>query len=267
MYQAERQELIARAVRDAGRVSVRELAEQFDITTETVRRDLQALEEGGALRRVHGGAIAASRASLVERAVDERLTQRGDEKARIAARALAAIPADFDGSVLIDAGTTTGALVQPLAERLLGRRVEIVTNAVAHAMALAGRDGIGLTVLGGRVRTVTGAAVGIDTVRAIDERRPDIAFIGANGLSADFGLSTPDADEAAVKRAMVRSARRVVALIDASKFGDESLQRFADLSDIDVLVTDEEPGPELADALARHDVEVWAGSADEGERA
>ncbi|MGO1839719.1 MAG: DeoR family transcriptional regulator, partial [Candidatus Microbacterium stercoravium] len=73
MYQAERLDLIARAVRDAGRVSVRELAAQFDITTETVRRDLQVLEESGALRRVHGGAIAANRASLVERGVGERL--------------------------------------------------------------------------------------------------------------------------------------------------------------------------------------------------
>lgn len=267
MYQAERQELIARAVRDAGRVSVRELSEQFDITTETARRDLQALEEGGLLRRVHGGAIAGSRASLVERAVDERLSQRGDEKARIATRALDAIPADFDGSVLLDAGTTTGAFADPLAERLAGRRVEVVTNAVAHAAALAGRDGIGLTVLGGRVRTMTGAAVGADTVRAIDELRPDIAFVGANGLSAGFGLSTPDADEAAVKRAMVRAARRVVALVDASKFGDESLQRFADLGDIDVLVTDDDPDPALADALARADVDVWTGSAHEGARA
>ncbi|WP_156760680.1 DeoR/GlpR family DNA-binding transcription regulator [Microbacterium karelineae] len=267
MYQAERQELIARAVRDAGRVSVRELSEMFDITTETARRDLQALEEGGLLRRVHGGAIATNRASLVERAVGERLTQRGDEKARIAARALAAIPSGFDGSILLDAGTTTGALLEPLAQHLAGGRAEIVTNAVAHAAALAGRDGIGLTVLGGHVRTMTGAAVGASTVQAIDALRPDIAFIGANGLSADFGFSTPDADEAAVKRAMVHAAHRAIALVDVSKHGVESLQRFAALGDVDVLVCDEDPDPGLADALARHDVDVWTGSADEGGRA
>lgn len=257
MYQAERLDLIARAVRDAGRVSVRELAAQFDITTETVRRDLQVLEESGALRRVHGGAIAANRASLVERGVGERLAHRGAEKRRIAECAVRALPARFTGSVLLDAGTTTGALTGPLLERVGGGRTTIVTNAVSHAAALAGRDGIDLSILGGRVRSVTGAAVGIDTVRQIDALRPDVAFIGANALSADFGLSTPDAEEAAVKRAMVASARRVIAVVDSSKLGDESLTRFALLSEIDVLVTDARPETDLAAALAADDVEVW----------
>ncbi|WP_221586125.1 DeoR/GlpR family DNA-binding transcription regulator [Microbacterium sp. G2-8] len=259
MYQAERQGLIARAVREAGRVSVRDLAARFDITTETARRDLQALEEGGQLRRVHGGAIVPDRASLVEEGVGERQAQRGAEKRAIAERALAAVPAGFDGSVLLDAGTTTGALVDPLARRLAGGSAEVVTNAVAHAAGLAGREGFGLTALGGRVRSVTGAAVGVDTVRVIEGMRPDVAFIGANGLSHEFGLSTPDAEEAAVKQAMVRQARRVIALVDAAKFGVESLHRFAGLADIDVLVTDTDPPPALADALARHDVEVWSG--------
>ncbi|HLS91996.1 MAG TPA: DeoR/GlpR family DNA-binding transcription regulator [Microbacterium sp.] len=266
MYQAERQGLIARAVREAGRVSVRALAEQFDITTETARRDLQALEEAGLLRRVHGGAIAVERASLVERGVGERLTRQGDEKARIAAVAARAIPERFSGSILLDAGTTTGALVEPLLTRLAGAHAEIVTNAVAHAAVLAGRDGIGLTVLGGRVRSVTGAIVGADTVRAIEALRPDVAFVGANALSAEFGFSTPDADEAAAKRAMVASARRVVALVDASKFGDESLTRFAGLDEVDVLVTDAAPEGDLAAALAAADVEVLT-DAHEGEHA
>lgn len=258
MYQAERLDLIARAVRDAGRVSVRELAAQFDITTETARRDLQALEESGALRRVHGGAIAAGRASLVERGVGERLAHRGSEKRWIAERAALAIPAGFSGSVLLDAGTTTGALVDPLLDRIGGGRTTVVTNAVSHAATLAGRDGIGLSILGGRVRSITGAAVGIDTVRQIEALRPDVSFIGANALSADFGLSTPDAEEAAVKKAMVGSARRVIALVDSSKLGGESLTRFARLDEIDVLVTDAQPAPELAAVLADNDVEVWS---------
>jgi len=257
MYQAERLDLIARAVRDAGRVSVRELAERFDITTETVRRDLQALEEAGSLQRVHGGAIAVRRASLVERGVGERLAAQGDEKKRIAERAALAIPVGFRGSILIDAGTTTGALLDPLLARLAAGSVQIVTNAVAHAAALAGREGISLTVLGGRVRSVTGAAVGIDTVRAIERLRPDVAFIGTNALSADFGLSTPDVEEAAVKNAMVRAARRVIVLADSSKFGDESLTRFAGLDDLDVVVTDAEPPADLAAALESDDAEVW----------
>ena len=86
--------------------------------------------------------------------------------------------------------------------------------------------------------------------------RPDLAFVGANGLSAGFGLSTPDEREAAVKAAIVRSARRTIALVDASKHGDESLIRFAELADIDTLVTDAAPDPDLAAALAAADVQV-----------
>ena len=94
-------------------------------------------------------------------------------------------------------------------------------------------------------------------MRQIDALRPDVAFVGANALSAEFGLSTPDAEEAAVKRAMVASARRVIAVVDSSKLGDESLTRFALLSEIDVLVTDARPETDLAAALAADDVEVW----------
>ena len=84
-----------------------------------------------------------------------------------------------------------------------------------------------------------------------------MAFVGTNGVSAGFGLSTPDPDEAAVKRAIVRSARRVVVVADADKLGRELLVSFADLADIDVLVTDAAPDDELAAALADADVEVW----------
>lgn len=257
MYQAERLDLIARAVREAGRVSVRELAERFDITTETVRRDLQSLEESGSLQRVHGGAIAVRRTSLVERDLGERLAAQGDEKKRIAERAARAVAEGFSGSIVIDAGTSTAALLDPLLARISGGTAQIVTNAVAHAAAIAGREGISLTVLGGRVRTVTGATVGIETVRDIERLRPDVAFIGTNAVSVEFGFSTPDVDEAAIKTAMAGAARRVIMLADSSKFGDESLTRFADLGDIDVLVTDAAPPADLAEALENADVEVW----------
>ena len=107
MYATERQIAIERRLTSQGRVSVVELAHTFDVTTETVRRDLDALERAGALRRVHGGAVALDRTSTVETAVAERGLQRGVEKTDIAVRALAVIPTGFRGSVFVDAGTTT----------------------------------------------------------------------------------------------------------------------------------------------------------------
>jgi DeoR family fructose operon transcriptional repressor len=161
--------------------------------------------------------------------------------------------------VLLDAGTTTAAIAEILPARLsaINGEAEVVTHALTFAQSLASADAVSLTVIGGRVRGVTAAAVGAATVRAIDGIRPDIAFVGTNGISAGFGLSTPDPDEGAVKSAIVRAARRVVVVADASKFGRELLVGFARLNEIDVLVTDEQPTGDLAAALADANTEVW----------
>lgn len=260
MYAMERQELIERLLLEEGRVAVVDLAERFGVTTETVRRDLDALELSGALRRVHGGAVAVDRASTAEASVLERSGLRTDTKLRIAARALDTLGDGFRGSLYLDAGTTTGAVAQLLPARLSasGGEAEVVTHSLTLAPALAAADRVSLTVVGGRIRGVTAAAVGASTVRAIESLRPDIVFVGVNGVSAGFGLSTPDPEEAAVKEAIVRTARRVVVLADSSKFQQESLVSFAALDAVDVLVTDRAPEGELADALATAGVEVWS---------
>ncbi|GAB3602150.1 DeoR/GlpR family DNA-binding transcription regulator [Microbacterium aureliae] len=257
MYAAERQQLIERRLRDDGRVSVIDLAQRFDVTTETVRRDLDQLETAGILRRVHGGAVPAGSGSTTEPTLAERRGVHGAGKSAIGRQAAQAVGEGFRGSVYFDGGTTTAAVAQQLAPRLASGHIEIVTHALSLAAELAGSPGTALTVIGGRVRPATAAAVGAETVRGIGMLRPDIAFVGANGLSATFGLSTPDPDEAAVKRAIVRAARRVVVVADGEKFGRELLVTFADLGDIDVLVTDAEPDAELSAALRDADVEVW----------
>lgn len=257
MYATERHQAIERELAAEGRVSVVDLAGRFDVTTETVRRDLAQLEAAGTLRRVHGGAVAADRASTSEPPLTERLQRHSAAKSAIGERALDAIADGFRGSVFLDAGTTTAAVAASLAPRLGGGAIEVVTHALTLAHALSSVPSAALTLIGGRVRGLTAAAVGADTVRAIEGMRPDVAFLGTNGVSAGFGLSTPDPEEAAVKRAIVRSARRVVVVADAEKHDRELLVGFAALSEIDVLVTDAAPGPELAAALADAGVEVW----------
>lgn len=257
MYATERHEQIELLLAAEGRVGVVELAERFDVTTETIRRDLDHLESLGALRRVHGGAVGQERASTREPSLAEREHHHGSAKAAIGRRALEALGADFSGSVFLDAGTTTAAVASALIPRLPGARIEVVTHALSLGHTLSAVPGAALSLIGGRVRGLTAAAVGADTVRAIESLRPDVAYIGTNGVSASFGLSTPDPDEAAVKRAIVRSARRVVVVADADKFGAELLVGFASLRDIDVLVTDTAPDGDLAEALADAEVEVW----------
>jgi DeoR family fructose operon transcriptional repressor len=137
--------------------------------------------------------------------------------------------------VVLDAGSTTARLAALLPR---DHRLTVITHAVPVAARLAGLPHIELHLLPGRVRPTTHAAVGSDTVAALAEVRADVAFVATNGISTDFGLSTPDRDEAATKRAIVRCARRRVVLADSSKIGVETAQRFASPSDIDVLVTD-----------------------------
>lgn len=256
MYAMERQQLIERMLAAHGRVAVVDLASRFDVTTETVRRDLAVLEETGVLRRVHGGAVSAERVSTAEPSVAERSQRHSAAKERIARRALAALPGGA-GSIYVDAGTTTAAFAEALIARSAPSGLEVVTHSMTIAHSLAGASGIGLTAIGGRVRGLTAAAVGSDTVAAISRLRPDVAFLGTNGIARDAGLTTPDPDEAAVKRAVVAGARRVILLVDADKFDSELLVSFADLSDLDVVVTDREPDEELARALREADVEVW----------
>jgi DeoR family fructose operon transcriptional repressor len=240
MYAAERQQRIMTEARRDGRVEVTSLAESLGVATETVRRDLTALERRGSLRRVHGGAIPVERLEL-EPTLAARSSRLTDVKRRIAARVLDELPTG--GTVLLDSGSTTQAVVQLLPPDL---DLTVVTNSVPAAAALSTHPGISLYVLGGRVRGITGAAVGDWATHALDGLVVDVAVLGTNGVSASRGLTTPDQAEALVKAAMVASARRVVVATDSSKAGDDHLHRFARLDEVDLIVTD----TDLADDVA-----------------
>ncbi len=251
MYAEERQQAMADLVARRGRLSVQALAAEYAVTTETVRRDLSVLERLGILRRVHGGAVPAAALAL-ETAVGERDLAHADQKDQIARAALTLLPPN-GGSVVMDAGTTTARLAMMLPRELA---LTVLTNAVPIAARLAGSASIDLHLLPGRVRSTTHAAVGEDTVEALGRLRADVAFVGTNGLSVGHGLSTPDHAEAAAKRAMVASAHRVVVLVDSSKIGQEHTVRFAELHEVDVVVTDRDVDPAELVSLREHGVEV-----------
>lgn len=259
MYAMERHEHILTALGRSGRVSVADLADRLHVTPETIRRDLDALERAGHVRRVHGGAVSASRASIAETTVLERSGRATAAKRAIAREALALVPPTFTGSILIDAGTTTGALADALAAWQPAPGIApltVYTNSVPIAATLHGNANLVVRIIGGTVRGITSAAVGPAAIAQLAEIRPDIAFLGANGVSAEFGLSTPDELEADVKRVMVDRARLAVVLVDASKHDDEALQRFSALDEVDVLITDAPPTGPLAAALDEAEVEV-----------
>lgn len=234
MYAEERQQAMARAVAARGRMSVAELASDYDVTTETVRRDLSVLESLGLVRRVHGGAVPASVLTSLEYGLAERDASQVAEKEAIARAAVDLLP-PAGGSILLDAGSTTVRFAEMLPR---DRRLVVYTHSVPVAARVAVNPAIELHLLPGTVRPTTQAAVGTETVAALTQVRVDLAFLGANGVTVDHGFSTPDSTEAATKRAIVGASRRVVVLADATKVGAEATVRFAAVDEVDVLLTD-----------------------------
>jgi DeoR family fructose operon transcriptional repressor len=226
----ERHAEILRLLAAEGRIESARLATLFDVSAESVRKDLALLDDRGLLRRVHGGAIPRE-PSRAEPHVADR-DEHTVEKTAIARSALKHVA--HGASLLLDAGSTTVRLAE-----LLPADGELVvyTNSWPVGAALHDR-GITVVTLGGRIRPATMAAVGALTAQALASINVDVAFLGTNALSFDRGLTTPDADEADVKRQMLAAARRRIFLVDSSKFGGESLARHAELSDVDVLITD-----------------------------
>lgn len=250
MYAEERQQEIVRLARSNGRVDVATLAGTLQVTTETIRRDLTVLERAGVLRRVHGGAIPAERLGF-EPALATRDSVLIHEKERIAAMALAEVPPE--GSIILDAGSTTARLAEALPT---DRELTVVVNSPVIATLLGSRPNLNVLLLGGRLRARTLATVEDWALRAIANVYVDVAFLGTNGCSVRRGLTTPDPAEASVKRAMIAAARRTVLLADHTKFGNDHFARFGSLTDLDLIVTDSDVDDDLAVEMENAGVRV-----------
>jgi DeoR family fructose operon transcriptional repressor len=244
LFPHERQQEILRLARSNGRVDVVALAEELDVTTETVRRDLTVLERAGVLRRVHGGAIPVERLGF-EPALAARDAVMVAEKERIAKAALAEVP--DEGVILLDAGSTTTRLADVVPTN---RDLTVVVNSPPLATRLAAGAHLSVIILGGRVRGRTLAAVDDWGWHPLRQMCIDVAFMATNGYSFEHGLTTPDPAEAAVKREMIAAARRVVLVADHTKFGNDYFACFGALADIDVLVTDTGLDESLAGDIA-----------------
>ncbi|WP_129338793.1 DeoR/GlpR family DNA-binding transcription regulator [Cellulomonas endophytica] len=243
MYAPERHQQILVWARQRGRVDVTSLAAELDVTAETVRRDLTALERHGLVRRVHGGAIPVERLGI-EPGIADRERVLSGEKERIAKTALEELP--DGGAVILDAGTTTVRLAELLPT---DRELTVVTHALPVATVLATRPNLTLHLVGGTVRGRTLAAVGSWAERALQDIHADVAFLGTNGLTVERGLTTPDLAEAAVKRALVGAARRTVVLADHTKIGRTEFARVATLAEIDTVITDDAVDADLVDEI------------------
>jgi DeoR family transcriptional regulator, fructose operon transcriptional repressor len=228
----ERQHRIVTLARDEGEVDVGKLAADLAVAPETIRRDLRVLEQHGLIRRTHGGAYPVETARF-ETTLEARTTRRVPEKRRIAA---AAVDLLGDAETLfIDEGFTPQLIAEALPT---DRPLTVVTASLSTAAALSTSATITPILLGGRVRGRTLATVDHWTTRMLAGFVIDLAYIGANGISREHGLTTPDPAVADVKAQAVRVARRRVFSGVHTKFGVSSFCRFAEIADFETIVTD-----------------------------
>ena len=244
MLEEERFNKIIEILNKKGSVTNRELITRLGASESTVRRDITFLAANGKLVKVHGGAIAAdSEISSKDFEVTTRRMINADKKHKITKYAASFIK---DGDlVYIDAGTTTELLVKNLPK---GIHASFVTNAVSHAIILE-KKGYKAYIPGGRLKPVTEAIIGSEAIRSLRMYNFSKGFFGANGISHDKGITTPDLGEALIKEFAMSQCRKRYVLSDSSKFGHVSSVTFSRMEDVTIITDDIPPEYKKYDLL------------------
>lgn len=246
----ERRLQIAAQLRRDARVRVEDLAHQFAVSGETIRRDLQVLEERGVLRRVYGGAVAQEGRSW-ESAIEERAIARLDPKRAIAAVAAALVePGD---TVILDLGTTVAEAARALPATFAGRAL---CCSVPTAAELTSRDDVEVHLAGGQLRRSDLACVGASAERFLDQFFADRAFIAATGVAARAGVTSDRLDEIPLRQAILRQAAETYVLADSAKLGHVAVGRVCALAAVTAVVTDSAADPAAVRALEQAGVRV-----------
>jgi len=228
----ERRDKIIQLLYNNGKARVDELSEKFQVTSVTIRNDLDFLEQKGILYRSHGGAILRKNV-YKDPSIEEKQKLNQEEKQRIVKRAAQMI-AEND-NILLDSGTTTTKIAHNLLEET---RLTIMTNAVNIALDLAGNENVKVMLTGGVIRQVSNSLVGPEAENTIRNYYFDKLFLGVDGLHLEEGITTPNPLEAQLNRLMVSRANKVIVVADSSKFGKLSFSHICPIDAIDTIVTD-----------------------------
>lgn len=246
---SDRQREILAFARTSGRVQVEVLAGRFEVTPQTIRRDLNRLCELRLLQRVHGGAVASTGTSNMGYAARLQLAAAG--KAAIGRRAATLIP--NDASLMINIGTTTEQVACYLTRHV---GLIVITNNLHVVDILRPAENIELVIAGGTVRREDGGIVGDITVDFIEQFKVDYAVIGVSAIEEDGALLDFDIREVRVAKAIIANARSVIVVADGVKFQRSAPVRIGDLSQVDCFVTDRTPPAAFLECCAAQGVRV-----------
>lgn len=243
----ERQARVLSELLDRKHVTIKNLAEDMSVSEATVRRDLKALADDQKLQLIHGGAIMPADGYF---SFESRLDRNRREKSVIGQLAAGLVR---DGEqIFLDSGTTSFEMAAHLSER---RGLSVIVNSALLALEFKAQS-LNLICLGGQYRPDRMDTIGPIAISTLDQLRGYTAFIGADGLSMDFGISAADIDSAHLYRLAITNAREVVLLVDHTKFESASLFKIVDWDVIRKLVTDQTPSEQWMQFLRQRNIEV-----------
>ena len=230
MLTSERHQLILQLIKEQGVVKIQDLVDATQASESTIRRDLTVLGEERFLKRVHGGA-AKLHGMIIEPSMPEKTNRNLSEKQKIAMYAASLV--EEGDCIYLDAGSTITEMIDYLPEKDL----VVVTNGLMHVERLLDK-GIRVYVIGGYAKPGTRALAGGSALVSLDQYHFDKCFLGANGIHTVHGFTTPDPEEALVKKKALSMSRETFVLADHTKFGEISFAKITDLKKI-TIITDE----------------------------
>ncbi|MBR9871444.1 MAG: DeoR/GlpR family transcriptional regulator [Gammaproteobacteria bacterium] len=249
MTQQQRQELILEQIRRNGFATIDELVEHFQVTPQTIRRDLNHLAKAQKIRRHHGGAGLES--STVNTAYQTRKIMNLEAKEQIAAELVRMIP---DGaSLFINIGTTTETIARALLDH---KGLQVVTNNLHVASILGTKEDFSVLIAGGEVRHRDGGVIGEATEDFIKNFRMDFGIIGISGIGTDGSLLDFDYREVRVAQAIIANSRQVLLAADHSKYGRSAMVRLGSISQANHFFTDASPPVDIEKILVDHQVNL-----------
>jgi DeoR family glycerol-3-phosphate regulon repressor len=246
--QLSRHQEIVNLVQQHGYVSTEDLVEQFKVSPQTIRRDLNELADENKIRRHHGGATIPL--SSVNTAYTTRKVMQLNEKDTIAEALAKHIP---DGATLfIDIGTTPESVAKALVKN--HKDLRIVTNNINVAMILMANPDFKVILAGGEVRNRDGGIVGEATLDFIKQFRLDFGILGISGIDYDGSLLDFDYHEVRVKKAIIENSRSVYLAVDHTKFGRNAMVNLGNISELQMIITDQEPPEEIVAILKDNEI-------------
>lgn len=256
MLSFKRQEIILDLLKKDKKITITELSKQLNVALNTIRSDLETMEQDGLVLRVRGGvSLPSSNINATNNNIGIRYQKNLNEKRIIAKEIVKELPNDIDFSIFMDSSTSAMQVAHVMSQ--LSKRCTVITHFTNIAHILGTNSKISVILCGGMWWSNENCVIGSETIDMLDSYRADIALVGCTGIKLKQGIFNGNIETVPIKRKMIKNANKSWILCDSSKFDQDSLIKIADFSDIDRIYTDKAPSKEWLEYFDSIKTEVF----------